>query len=94
MNLSKLSTLLEAGSRGKIFSVEFVKKDGAVRRLNGRLSKFSRKGKVGGELRYIPQEFGLVPVFDIGLLNLGASHCDCYRMINHSEISRVNGIEV
>ena len=64
------------GSGGQFVSVEFVKKNGDVRKLNGRMgvhsSKYAPLKNVG--LAYNPDEYGLVGIFDAQ--NKG------YRMIN------------
>jgi len=72
-------------SRGKIFSVDFYKKDGSLRKMKARLGV--TKGVKGVGLRYDPLARGLLPVWD---LDKGA-----FRMINLTTIRRlkVNGQE-
>jgi hypothetical protein len=60
--MSKVRELLEK-SNGKIFTVEFVKKDGSLRRMNCRLGV--TKHLAGGELRYKAEDYNLMPVFDV-----------------------------
>ena len=50
-------------SGGKIFTVRNIKKDGTVRALNGRLNV--TKGLKGTGMRYNPDDYNLVPVFDM-----------------------------
>jgi hypothetical protein len=59
-------------SKGKIFTAEFVKKDGTLRRMNCRLGV--KKGITGKGLKFVPMEKLLLPVFDM--------QKDEYRMIN------------
>jgi len=72
--------LLDAG--GSMFTVEFTKKDGSHRVLNGRFSV--KKYLKGGTLPYSPADKGLIPVWDA---KVG------YRMINKHTITalRVKG---
>jgi hypothetical protein len=64
------------GSGGQFVSVEFIKKNGDVRKLNGRMgvhsSKYAPLKNVG--LAYDPDEYGLIGIFDAQ--NKG------YRMVN------------
>ena len=69
--------LIEA-SKGKMFTATFIKKDGTVRVLNGRLGV--KAYLKGGELPYDPVEKGLIPVFDV---KAG------YRMINWTTIKKL-----
>ena len=62
----------EMVSDGKIFTVEFVKKDGTVRKMNARLGV--KKHLKGGSLAFDPSERNLLPVFDM--------QKEGYRMIN------------
>ena len=63
-------------TKGKIFTVTFVKKDGTTRVMNARLRV--RSYLKGGELPYDPVAKGLIPVFDIKKLE--------YRMVNTKTI--------
>jgi hypothetical protein len=47
----------------KIFTVEFVKKDGTLRKMNARLGV--RKGVKGVGMSWDPFERGMIPVFDM-----------------------------
>ena len=78
MNISKTTAKdMIKGSKGKFVSVRFVKKDGEVRDLNGRIgvhnSKFAPLTGVG--LVYDPDDYGLVGIFD--------AQKKAYRMVNN-----------
>lgn len=47
----------------KIFSAEFIKKDGTLRKIVGRLDV--EKYKKGGELKYSPEELNYLIVFEL-----------------------------
>lgn len=64
------------GGKGGFFTVTFVKKDGSIRTLNGRLDV--KKYLRGGSLSYDPSAFNLIPVFDV--------QAKGYRMINANTI--------
>ena len=49
-------------TKGKFFTVTFVKKDGTIRVMNARLGV--KAYLKGGELPYNPEEKGLIPVWD------------------------------
>ena len=68
---------------GKIFSCEFTKKDGSVRKLNGRTGVKSKKG---GELNYSPSDQGYINVFDLKLRD--------YRTVNIQTLYKLNGKSV
>lgn len=74
-------TLLEKikETKGKIFSVEFVKKDGSNRKMVCRTGV--KKGTSGVGMKYNPIEKGLLPVFD---MQKGA-----FRMINLKTITKL-----
>jgi hypothetical protein len=76
----------EMVSDGKIFTVEFVKKDGTVRKMNARLGV--KKHLKGGSLAFDPSERNLLPVFDM--------QKEGYRMINASTILtiKIGGREI
>jgi hypothetical protein len=66
-------------TKGKFFTVTFIKKDGSERVMNARLGvKVYLKG---GELPYNPDEKGLIPVYDV---KTGG-----YRMVNVSTIKNL-----
>lgn len=71
-------TLLDSATDGKIFFVEFTKKDGSIRRMTCRRNV--RKGLTGKGMAYRPLGKGLMTVFD---MDKGE-----YRMINLLEITR------
>ena len=72
-------------SKGKFFSVIFIKKDGTLRTMNCRLGV--KKYLKGGKLRFSPSKKGLVVVFDREKRE--------YRMINinTTQSLKVNGKE-
>lgn len=59
-------------SAGKVFSVDFTKKDGTLRHMNCRMGVTSHLK--GGQLAYNPDEKGLIVCFDM--------QKEDYRMIN------------
>lgn len=69
----------------KFFSVDFIKKNGDLRSMKCRLGV--TKHLKGGELTYLPEEKGMIVVFDMEL--------KAYRTININTIQRfkVDGIE-
>ena len=75
---------LRAKTNGKIFSVEFFKKNGELRKMNARFNV--QKGLKGTGLGYDPLEKGLMPVYDM--------QAKGYRMVTIDNITRlkVNGI--
>jgi len=66
-------------SKGKFFTVEFVKKNGDTRVMNCR--KGVKKHLKGGELAFDPNSKGLVVVFD--------AQKKAYRMININTLQSV-----
>jgi len=50
-------------AEGTIFSVEFIKKDGSLRKMVARLGV--KKGVKGVGMAYNPTEKGLLPVYDM-----------------------------
>lgn len=66
-------------TKGKFFTVTFVKKDGTTRVMNCRLGV--RAYLKGGELPYNPDEKGLIPVYDVQTRD--------YRMINAATITNL-----
>jgi len=63
-------------SKGKIFTVTFIKKDGTQRVMNARLGV--KAYLKGGELPYDPAKFNYLPVFDLRLKK--------YRILNLNTI--------
>ena len=77
MNISKAkATELIQGSKGKFLNVKFVKKDGTDRSLTGRMGVYkSPNAPLTGEgLKYNPDDYGLVTIFD--------TQAKGYRMVN------------
>ena len=66
-------------TKGKIFTVVFIKKDGTERTMNARLGV--KKYLKGGELKYNASEMGLIPVYDI--------QSKGYRMVNSNTIKKL-----
>jgi hypothetical protein len=66
-------------TKGKIFTVSFIKKDGSLRRMNCRLGV--KKHLKGGEMAYDPSEYDLLPVFDL--------QNEAYRMINLETLKEI-----
>lgn len=60
----------------KFFSVEFIKKDGSLRKMVARLGV--TKGVTGEGMKYDPISKGLLPVYDV--------QKQAYRMININTI--------
>jgi len=67
------------GTKGKFFTVTFIKKDGTTRVMNARLGV--KAYLKGGELPYDPEAKGLIPVFDIPKRE--------YRMVNLNTIIKL-----
>lgn len=67
------------GTRGKIFSATFIKKDGTLRKMTARLGV--RKGVTGAGLKFDPRERSLVVVYEMSKKS--------YRMINLSTIKSI-----
>ena len=64
VNISKLQAReLIRTSGGKIFTARNIKKDGTERALNGRLNV--TKGVKGVGMRYNPDDYNLITVFDM-----------------------------
>jgi hypothetical protein len=66
-------------TKGKIFGVKFTKKNGEERTMQCR--RGVSKGVKGEGLKYNPEKFNLIPVFDMSN--------DGFRMINADTISEV-----
>lgn len=71
------------GSKGKFVSVRFVKKDGDIRDLNGRVGVHKSKYAplTGQGLAYNPDDYGLVGIFD--------AQKKAYRMVNINTLSQL-----
>ena len=63
----------------KIFSVDFIKKDGSLRTMIARLGV--KKHLQGGTLKYYAEEKSLLPVFDM--------EKQAYRMVNVNTITEI-----
>lgn len=72
-------------SSGKVFTATFIKKDGTVRNLNGRIGV--KKGVTGKGMRYKPLQKLLLPVYDM--------QKKAFRMINLDTMEhlKINGQE-
>ena len=66
------------GTHGKIFGVEFIKKDGAVRIMAARKGVY--KHLKGGSMPYNPKNYGLIPVFDMN---------SSYRTVNINTLKKI-----
>lgn len=73
---------------GKIFSCEFVKKDGTVRQMKCRTGV--KKYLAGGTLAYDPIERGLLPVYEVKSGVSEEEREDSYRMINIQTLLTLN----
>ncbi len=86
INKSKATDLIK-GSKGKVLSVTFTKKNGEERMLNGRIGVYkSPHAPLSGEgLKFNPTDYGLVNIFDM--------QKKAYRMVNINTLSqlKVNG---
>lgn len=66
-------------TKGKFFTVWFIKKDGTLREMNARLGV--KAYLKGGELPYNPEKKGLIPVYDM--------QKKAYRMISWTTIKKL-----
>jgi hypothetical protein len=67
------------GTRGKIFSATFIKKDGTLRKMTARLGV--KKGVTGEGLKFNPRERSLVVVYEMSKKS--------FRMINLNTIQSI-----
>lgn len=58
-----LKSFIEEAKDGKVFTVEFIKKNGELRKMNARLGV--KKGITGNGMKYKPTDKGLLPVYDM-----------------------------
>jgi len=65
-------------TKGKIFNVKFIKKDGTLRSMTCR--REVKKGVTGVGMAYEPAKYNLIPVYDM---------VKGFRMINASTIQEV-----
>ena len=66
-------------TKGRMFTVLFIKKDGSERIMNARLGV--KKHLKGGELRYNPNDFNMITVFDV--------KAGGYRMISINTLKKI-----
>jgi hypothetical protein len=66
-------------TKGKFFTVKFIKKDGSERVMNARLGV--KKYLKGGTLKYDPAEFNYITVYDMGAKD--------YRTVNANTIQNL-----
>jgi hypothetical protein len=66
-------------TKGKFFTVTFIKKDGSERVMNARLGV--KKYLRGGTLKYDPSAFNYITVFDMGVKD--------YRIVNANTITNL-----
>ena len=84
MKISKATaTEMIKSSKGKFLSVRFVKKNGEIRDMNGRVGvhKSPHAPLTGEGLAYNPDDYGLVGIFDAQL--------KAYRMVNINTLSHL-----
>ena len=63
INKNKAKELIK-GSKGKIFSTTFIKKDNTIRTLTSRTGK-QYKSKTSREAPYKPEDYNLIPLYDM-----------------------------
>ena len=61
--IAQVKLLLEKAKDGKVFTVDFTKKDGSPRTMNARLGV--KKGVKGVGQKYSPSDYNLLTVFDM-----------------------------
>lgn len=66
-------------SKGKFFTISFIKKDKTERRMTARIGV--KKGVNGQGLKYNPLDFGMKPVYDMANLD--------WRMINFKTATKL-----
>mgnify|MGYP000002630702 FL=1 len=76
---NKREQIIKAISTGKFFTIKFIKKNGMLRELNGRLGV--KKHLKGGSLGYDPKTFNYIIVFDV--VNEG------YRTVNVDTVTEL-----
>ncbi len=67
-------------SKGKFFTISFIKKDKTERRMTTRIGV--KKGVNGQGLKYNPSDYGLKPSYDFGVND--------WRMINFKTTTKLN----
>lgn len=95
MNILLRSQVLDLINKhaGQIFSCEFIKKDGTLRKMVCRTGV--KKYLQGGSLAYDPIERGLVPVYEVSPKDSSIPKDDLYRMISLNTMQKlsINGRE-
>jgi len=76
---TEIAKQLIRDTKGKFFTVTFIKKDGTTRVMNARLGV--KRYLKGGELPYDADEKGLIPVYDVKVGD--------YRMVNAATIKKL-----
>ena len=76
---NKRERIMKAINTGQFFTIKFIKKNGELRELNGRLGV--KKHLKGGELGYDPATFNYIIVFDV--VNKG------YRTVNVDTVTEL-----
>lgn len=77
---NKREVIMRAIESGKFFTIKFIKKNGDLRELNGRLGV--KKHLKGGELKYNPSKLNYIIVYDV--VNKG------YRTVNVDTVTELN----
>ena len=80
VDANEMARIIRSYRGGHIFGVEFVKKDGSIRKMSCRHGV--HKGVKGVGLKYDPLAKGLISVFDV--------NSDGFRMINADTLRCVN----
>lgn len=62
-SIQQVKLLLEKAKNGKIFTVDFIKKDGTPRTMTARLGV--KKGVSGEGKKYNPEDYNLLTVYDM-----------------------------
>lgn len=78
--IQAMGLILGEATNGKIFRVEYVKKDGSIRSMMARTGV--KKGVSGKGLKYNPISKALLPVYDMVAMG--------YRMINFQTIKSLS----
>ncbi len=76
INTDQAKELIQ-GTKGRIFSSTFIKKDNTIRTLTARLGK-KYKSKTGRAAPYKAKEFNLLPVYDMRI--------KAFRMLNFNTL--------
>jgi len=79
--------ILPLMSKGEFFTVDFIKKNGEFRSINGRLGV--KKYTNGKGLKFSPVSRGMVPVWERTLKNRKDEKDSGYRMVVLSEVIEI-----